>query len=220
MPVIPQQTIDFANFLDQADAGDIVLWQGTSLISLGVEIVSQSKYAHASMVIKNPVTGEKCLFQSVSEALQPDPLKGGTTHTGVQAGELKTTMIDVYSYTDYPSWIPLTYSGRNAAFDQAMWTFATTVAGTPFPVNPAEMAWLLIEGRYEGSTVTSPLFCSALVALTMQKAGIVSPAKPCNGFFPKDFSMFYPGYLDLVAGSYGEDVIVDMSGVPTKAPTT
>jgi hypothetical protein len=222
MPVIPQPSVDLASFLHDAGAGDVVLWSGTSTMSTAVETVSNSIYSHASMVIVDPSTGEKCLYQSVGEELGPDPLVNGTTHSGVQAGDLAATMTIVYNFQDYPTWCPLVYANKgDASWVQAVWSLAQTLDGTPFPgapkFNPVtvmyDLAKLLFEGRELGNEITTPLFCSGLVGLMLKRLGVIDATVPCNAYFPKDFSSLYPGFLHTLNGfSFGEDTIVTMPG--------
>ena len=215
MPVI--QPIDLDDFCTQAGTCDIVLWGGTSFDSTGVEIMSNSIYSHATMVILEPGTGNKFLFQSVSEEIEPDPLVGGKKHTGVQAGSLRKTMLDLHDYKDEPTWRP--YGGANQndpSFIQSVWSLATSLDGIPFPSVPWGMVQLMIEGRWESVEKTTPLFCSGLVALMLKRLGILDPSVPCNAYFPKDFSSMYPGHMTLTptGGSFGEDTKITMPPIP------
>lgn len=205
-PHVPLQ-----KFLDQASTGDVVLWAGTSWESLGVEILSGSVFSHASMVIVDPTTGQKCLYQSVSEELGPDPLVGGTTHAGAQAGDLAAIMKEVYGYGDFPVWRRYSGASDPGAFNKQVWGIAGQMDGTPFPSSPWEMAALLVMGREANQEVLTPLFCSGLVAYVLQTAGVIARTSPCNGYFPKDFSSEYPGHFEVLQGSYADDVLIDMT---------
>ena len=202
--------IPLSTFLAEARTGDVVLWKGTSLDSLAVECISESSFSHTSMVIVDPTTGQKCLLQSVSEALGPDPLVGGKTHTGVQAGDLAATMATVYKFGDLPVWRRYTPAAGAPGLDKPVWQLATQLDGTPFPKELWELAILLVSGRELKQEVLDPLFCSGLVAHVLQKAGVIAPTSPCNGYFPKDFSSAFPGHFDVVAGTYADDVSIDM----------
>jgi hypothetical protein len=216
MPVIPPVLFD--DFCNQAATCDLVLWGGNSVNSTGVEIMSNSIYSHATMVIVEPVTGHRYLYQCVTEELEPDPLVGNKTHSGVQAGALRKTMLNLSSYHDVPTWRP--YAGANQhdpTFIQSVWSAATSLDGIPFPSVPWGMVQLFIEGRYEGIEKTSPLFCSGLVALMLKRLGILDQTVPCNAYFPKDLSSLYPGHMNVISGGFGVDTNIEMPAQSTKA---
>lgn len=223
-------TVPFSDFLDQANTGDVVLWTGTSLISLAVEIATFSVFSHASMVIRDPKSDTLYLFQSVSESLAPDPLSKMqiTKHDGVQAGPLQDVMKIVYNFKDYPTWAQLDWPSRPKDFDQTVWDLARGMDGTPFPVvaddDPIKseektielLLELLAKGRVEGKEILSPIFCSGLVACMLQGAGVIQPSMPPNGYEPRDFSSQYPGPTKLEPGvAFKPDAFVDMSSVTT-----
>lgn len=188
-----------------------MLWEGTSLDSLAVECISESPFSHVSMVITDPTTKQKCLLQAVSEALGPDPLVHGSTHTGVQAGDLEATMKIVYGMKDQPTWRPYSPARSQRDLDSDVWTLATKLDGIPFPQELWELAVLLVSGRELNSEVLSPLFCSGLVAHVLQKVRVIADTSACNGFFPKDFSSGFPGHFEVIAGTYADDLKIDMS---------
>ncbi len=129
-------------------------------------------------------------------------------------------MLDLNGYKDEPTWRPYIGSNQNdPSFVQSVWNLATSLDGVPFPSVPWGMAALLFEGRVEGIEKTSPLFCSGLVGLMMNRLGIIDESAPCNAYWPKDFSSRYPGYLNVTNGSFGTDTPVDMP-TPSKAPAT
>lgn len=226
MEVLP--TVPFAQFLDRADTGDVVIWQGTSLISAAVELATFSEFSHTTMVIRDPGTGEKYLLQSVTEELAPDPLSKppGTTHTGVQAGPLEEVMEIVVKAGDRPVWRQLSWLDRPSSFDAKVWQIAQAIDGTPFPwiggddpshAEVAEsillMGGLLLLGRRYGKEVTDPIFCSALVAFVLQAADVIEKLMVVNGYEPKDFSSEYPGIVKPCPGvSFNGDV--GIVGIP------
>jgi hypothetical protein len=226
MGVLP--SVPFEQFLAQADTGDIVIWEGTSLISQAVELATFSEFSHTTMVIRDPGTGEKYLLQSVSEALAPDPLSKppGTTHTGVQAGSLDEVMKIVFKAGDLPVWRQLNWPNRPASFNSKVWQIAQGMDGTPFPWiggdNPTNaeiaesivlMGGLLLLGREYGKEVTDPIFCSALVAFMLQAAGVIEKSMAVNGYEPKDFTSEYPGTVKPCSG-IGLNGDVGITGIP------
>lgn len=203
--------MSFDDFCTQANTFDLVLWGGTSLNSTGVEIISNSPFSHATMVITDPNTGDRFLLQSTNVSMGADPLAGGTSHAGVQAGDLRSAMLALLNYKDVPTWISYTGQNQNdATFVQAVWNLAISLDGIPFPDVPLGMAAELFAGRCENIEITTSLFCSGLVGLIMKRVGIADPSVPCNAYFPKDFSSKYPGFLKLISGSFGTDTPISL----------
>jgi cell wall-associated NlpC family hydrolase len=216
-------SVSFQQFLDQADTGDVVIWQGTSLISLAVEPATFSNFSHATMVVRDPSSGDKYLLQSVTEALAPDPLTKPPrqTHTGVQAGPLAEVMSILYKEGDLPAWRQLKWNWPSS-FNTNTWQLAQSKDGTPYPWiggdNPtpteiaesvALMTVLWGAGRELNLEVLNPIFCSALVAYVLQQAGVIERTMVPNGYAPKDFSSSYPGNLQPGSGiSFNPDVWV------------
>jgi hypothetical protein len=216
MPVIAP--VSFDDFCAQAGTCDLVLWGGSSKNSTGVEVISNSIYSHTTMVIVEPGTRAPYLLQSVPESFEPDPLVGNKVHSGVQAGALRKSMLDLIAYKDHPTWRP--YTGANQSdpvFIQSVWDIATSLDGIPFPEVPWGMAYRLFEGRVEGIEKTDKLFCSGLAGLMYKRLGIIDQAIPCNAYFPKDFSSMYPGFLNVISGSFGLDTVIDVSGVQSES---
>jgi hypothetical protein len=213
-------TVSFTDFLAKADTGDVVLWRGTSLISLAVELATFSEFSHSSMVIRDPKGGTPYLFQSVSEALATDPLSRQqvTKHDGVQAGPLEDVMKIVYGFKDFPTWVQLDWPDRPTDWNQTVWDLAAGMDGTRFPWVPdsdyksiALMTGLLLLGRELDTEVLEPIFCSGLVAYMLQRAGAIGTNMKANGYEPKDFSSEYPGVVQPSAGvAFKPDVVIEM----------
>lgn len=215
MPVI--LPVSFDDFCNQASTCDVVLWGGSSLDSTGIEIISNSPFSHTTMVIVDPGSGDRYLLQAANVGLDADPFAGGTIHAGVQAGELRSTMLTLLNYKDVPTW--RRYAGANQndpAFISAVWNLAKSFDGIPFPDVPLGMAAELFAGRFENIEITTSLFCSGLAGLMFKRLGIIDPTVPCNAYFPKDFSSLYPGYLKVINGSFGVDTPL---AIPTGSAT-
>ncbi len=216
MPVILPASFD--DFINTASTCDVVLWGGSSLNSTGIEIISNSPFSHTTMVIVDPGTGDRYLLQAANVGLGDDPFAGGTSHAGVQAGLLRSTMLTLLNYKDVPTWRPYTGTNQNdPAFISAVWNLAKSFDAIPFPDVPLGMAAELFAGRVENIEITTSLFCSGLAGLMFKRLGIIDPAVPCNAYFPKDFSSLYPGYLKVISGSFGVDTPI---ALPTGAATS
>ena len=96
--------VPFETFLAEADTGDVILCVGTSAVSMAVEAASFSVYSHSAIVIKDPATQVKYLFQAVIESVAGDPLSPVSVHPGVQAGPLGDVLEWLYDGGDFPVW--------------------------------------------------------------------------------------------------------------------
>jgi hypothetical protein len=212
-------SIGFTDFLDEADTGDLVLFTGLSPVSLAVELGTLTPFSHVAMVIRD-TNGDKYLFQSVIEALGNDPLSPrDPSHTGVQAYDLKQAVLDLYDGGDFPSWRRLTtWPQRN---DRTIWDAATAIDGIPFPVvkdasgsmeSLPTLAWVLalwFAGRYEDTSIPSPLFCSGAVASVLQAASILERTYPPNGYMPADFSSITASCATWAPGiAWADDLLI------------
>jgi hypothetical protein len=214
-------SIPLAEFVEQADTGDVVIWRGTSLISLSVELATFSIFSHSSIVIRDPKSNAKFLLQAAPVALLgDDPLSSQPKHDGVQAAPLEAAMLTVYGPAehDYPSWRQLDWPNRPADFDANVWKLAASLDGTPFPWVPDSEyqsmglgLGLLLLGREFGTEVLNPIFCSGLVAKMLQDSNVINKSMKINGYEPKDFSSLYPGVMQPSTGvKFNDDVLVVM----------
>lgn len=180
--------VSFPDFLDQAQTCDVVIFTGTSPVSLLVETLTVGFFSHTAMVVVEPATGDKYLWQTVSETLQPDPLfPGGQAHSGAQLGALKPTMIEVVDYHDDPTWRQLQYD-RPADFDQQVWDALKPLDNRPFPDLPI-LGANYISGVYLNEVENDgPMFCSQLVTYIMQQVQLLDGSRPANSVAPSDFS--------------------------------
>lgn len=211
-----QGAVPFEKFLAEADTGDVVLFAGTASVSRAVEVATWSIYSHSTVVIKDPATGVKYLFQSNTESDGADPLSSGSTHPGAQAGPLADVIKKLYVEGDSPHWRRLsTWPGRD---DTKVWEAARAIDGNEFPVvwsSPGvmnEMATLALimtiwyEGRYAKNRIVDPIFCSGAVASILQGAGILDGTEhPPNAYEPKDFSSMYAGFAQWTPGVVWDD---------------
>jgi hypothetical protein len=214
--------VPFETFLAEADTGDVILCVGTSAVSMAVEAASFSVYSHSAIVIKDPATQVKYLFQAVIESVAGDPLSPVSVHPGVQAGPLGDVLGWLYDGGDFPVWRRLAqWPGRD---DAKVWEAARAIDGNHFPVvwkSPGEMdelatlafvMTLWYEGRYPKKRTIDPIFCSGTVAYVLQAAGILdSSTYPPNAYEPKDFSSLYSGFAAWTTGvEWDDDVLIQM----------
>lgn len=211
-----QGAIPFEKFLAESDTGDVVLFEGTASVSRAVEVATWSIYSHSAIVIKDPATGVKYLFQSNFEAAAADPLSPVSVHSGVQAGPLAEVVQGLYVEGDFPTWRRLgTWPGRD---DAKVWDAARAIDGNQFPVvwkepgvlnDLATLALIMTiwyEGRYAKNRIIDPIFCSGAVAFVLQGAGILDSTEyPPNAYEPKNYSSLYPGFATWTPGVVWDD---------------
>lgn len=213
MPVIPATPFD--QFMADADTGDIVVFAGDSLVSQAVEWLTWGKFSHSAMVVVLD-DGTKCLWQAISEELYVDPLTGAA-HTGAQLGPLADTMTYIDSVGDVPTWCQLQLR-RTPAFRAAVAAAVEELEGRPFP-DPTTFVVSYCQGLLGYDDTAGPLFCSALVALTYQRAGLLPQRPVANSFCPTDLSSERDVlHRLLLAGSMVPDQLLDMSAAPPPPP--
>ena len=105
---------------------------------------------------------------------------------------------------------------RSDAFRDAVAQFCDATDGRPFP-SLAELGWKYVEGLAGVDRTDGSIFCSMLVTMTYQSAGLLPATPPANSYCPTDLSSQRPP-LPLTAGSLEVDQPIDMTGVPTPAP--
>lgn len=186
-----------------------------SYVSFEVELFTASPFSHSSMVITDPKSGTKYLFQAVPLGLAPDPLskQAVSKHDGVQAGQLADVMQTIYHDNEFPTWVQIDWPARPPDFDQTVWDLAAGIDGRRFPPDVYTLAGLLLMGRFlrPPVEVLEPMFCSGLVAYMLQRAKVIQASMPANGYEPKDFSMWSPGTVVPMPGvAFKPDVFVQM----------
>lgn len=212
----PPASISFTDFLADADTGDLVLWHGSASTSWAIELWTGGWFSHASMVIVLP-SAQKCLWQAAGEVVEVDPVRGNL-HTGAQLGDLAATVPHVYHHwNDVPYYRPLRWN-RPVGLASQLLTFIHGIDGRPFPATALEMALDLEIGVHLGLDLTSgPMFCSELVAFTLQSMQLLPPKPVANSYSPNDFSSVW-GSTTPLQGSWGTDVVIDLATLPP-APT-
>lgn len=226
-----QGEVPFEKFVEASDTGDVVLFTGTAAVSMAVEAATFSVYSHSALVIKDPATGVKYLFQSNYEAAPADPFSPGVVHSGAQAGPLAEVVQGLYAEGDFPTWRRLAeWPGRA---DAKVWEAARAIDGNQFPVvlkSPGELndlatlALLMTiwyEGRYAKKRIIDPIFCSGAVASVLQGAGILDSTEyPPNAYEPKNYSSLYPGFARWTPGVvWDDDCLIAMPAKASPRPS-
>lgn len=198
-------SVSLAEFLDRSQAGDVVVFAGASWLSELIEVLSWGSYSHTAMVVVDPCSGEKLLWQASPEPMQPDPLApGGAAHAGAQLGSMEAAMVQLDQEADAPTWRAIQLD-RPDDFDARLWKVVGDLEGTPFPALGV-LAMNYVNGRMGLPPADGSMFCSQLVATTLQRLDVVDPARLANSVAPSDFSSEpRPAPVRLVAGRFRPD---------------
>lgn len=154
--------MDFEQLAPQLDTGDIILFGGTSEISVIIDSMTASKYSHVGMVIRAPGSSGSdglSLWQSFTNGVAIFPLKG--------------FMVDYISFEPGSAIMArLLAVTRTPAMLQGLNDYIPKATGLPFPgfgqwmVNYMS-ACLGVEGPQTSS------YCSELIAHTYMAMGLL-----------------------------------------------
>lgn len=197
---MPATTITWDALLPEARTGDLVLFHSGDRLSKVIEDVTHGDYSHVAMIVRPDPKQPPQIWQESGIALTPDP--DSTTaplHTGAQLGDLQTTVTKILQYHDHPRYRRLVWD-RTPAFEAAVQEVIRTCDGRPFGTI-LEMAAHWFEGHVLGEASSDhTMFCSQLVALTFQRAGLLGMEHPTNWYAPSSFSAGNPD-LHLLQGA-------------------
>jgi hypothetical protein len=194
--------------------GDILIFHGTSGVSLTIEQKTHSPFSHTAMVLRPDPTKPPLIWQAGPDAITKDAFTN-TMHGGAQLSTLRENLIfmsnPAFGDTGY---IRQLRFNRTPEFETvAMWAIAG-LDGIPFP----ELKTMLQEfrvGQKHVATTDQTFFCSELAAHTLMLMGLLPfGPKPPNAYAPGDFSAERPDLPWLRGASLGPQLIL----VPPQAP--
>jgi hypothetical protein len=198
--------IDWDDYLAQAQTGDVLLFRGTSAISLAVEVGTMGPYSHAAMVIIGP-NGRKLLWEANPTPIVDDPLVHKPV-SGSQIGDLDAAVKQLASGGDSPWVRQLTYQ-RPAGFDSDALTYVEAMTGTPFGALEDMVLNFLVGHYLRLPSPTEGVFCAELVALTYQHLGLLDTTPPPNFYSPTSWSSTSTD-VSLLAGSLAPDTKINL----------
>lgn len=179
--------VSLPEFVDRAQGGDVVVFAGASWLSRLIEVLSWGRYSHTAMVVVEPRSGDKYLWQASPVPMQSDPLApGGEAHAGAQLGPLEAAMIQLDEEADTPTWRPIELD-RPVGFDEQLWKVVAGLDRTPFPALGV-LAMNYVNGLEGLPPADASMFCSQLVTSTLQQVHLADPVRLANSVAPSDFS--------------------------------
>lgn len=202
MPVIPPTT--WSDIEPRIRTGDIMLWfrrddPGSTLIA----DVTGCPYSHVTMLVRPDPEGPPMLWQEATQSPAPDPIDKNRPHSGAQYGNCLDVM-NVMSSDEYkmtPYYRPLDLN-RTQEFEDRVQEIVKQLDGIPFPPY-WEMVVDAALGREGFNTGISTMFCSQLVAKTMQLAGLLEIEHPANWYTQASFSSYTDDCTFLLGAQWG-----------------
>ncbi|MEQ1786198.1 MAG: hypothetical protein ABL966_04025 [Acidimicrobiales bacterium] len=201
-------TITWDELLPNARTGDLVLFHSKDFLSEVIEKVTGGAYSHVGMIIRPDPKALPLLWEESGVALAPDPESKTTPkHKGAQLGDLQTTVESILAYHDHPHYRRLDWE-RTPEFEAAVQDVITTCEGVPFGSIP-QMAEHWLEGHLlEIAAPETQMFCSQLVALTFQRAGLLSTEHVPNWYAPSTFGSGHHGLHLLQGATFEKEIAI------------
>jgi hypothetical protein len=196
-PIVPSVTYD--DIEPQLSTGDILIFHGTSGISLQIEQKTSSYFSHTAMVIRPDKSKPPFIWQTGPGPIVQDSLTH-SYHGGAQISLLREAMI----YMSNPAYGDSSYL-RQLQFPRgpefeivAQWAIAG-LDGTPFGTMH-DMLKNFEEGQRSETASDRTFFCSELAAHTYMMMGLLPFDPPANSYAPGTWSPEY-GNLPLLRGA-------------------
>ena len=196
-PIVPSVTYD--EIEPQLATGDILIFHGTSGISLQIEQKTSSYFSHTAMVIRPDMSKPPFIWQTGPGPIVQDSLTH-SYHGGAQISLLREAMVYMSNpaYGDSSYLRQLQFS-RGPEFEiVAQWAIAG-LDGTPFGTMQ-EMLKNFEEGQRSETASDRTFFCSELAAHTYMMMGLLPFDPPANSYAPGTWSPEY-GNLPMLRGA-------------------
>ena len=196
-PIVPSVTYD--EIEPQLATGDILIFHGTSGISLQIEQKTSSYFSHTAMVIRPDMSKPPFIWQTGPGPIVQDSLTH-SYHGGAQIALLREAMIYMSNpaYGDSSYLRQLQFS-RGPEFEiVAQWAIAG-LDGTPFGTMQ-DMLKNFEDGQRHIAVSDQTFFCSELAAHTFMLMGLLPFDPPANSYDPGHFSPEF-GNLPFLRGA-------------------
>lgn len=193
---------------DDLNTGDIVLFSGKGLISMGLRIGALCSWSHVAMVVRVREPDVALLYQTTPLCKAKD-FFAGTLKNGVQINVMSEA---VNGYNGKVAVRHLSVTRTPEMLD-ALSRFRREVKDRPYEEHIIQMVKAVWEGPLgHVEEDLSSLFCSELVAEAYQRMGLL-PANECGGtpcteYTPKDFSSEGGNIELLLDATLGEEMVI------------
>jgi hypothetical protein len=167
------ESIDFSNFIENCDTGDLLLFNSTAFYSRFIELFSRSKYSHIGYIIKNPTwlhpdLSGIFLFESGAECTK-DVLSQHKIF-GVQLTPMEEIVKQYRSATyGYIYYVQNKFDRTNDYYENLKNVILKTDT-KKYDLNPID--WIKADFDINiGIRKVDKFFCSALVGYIMEEVG-------------------------------------------------
>jgi hypothetical protein len=193
---------------EKLNTGDIVLFSGKGLISMGLKIGALCTWSHVAMVVRVKEPDVALLYQTTPVCKAKDFFEG-TLKNGVQVNVMSEA---VNGYNGKVAVRHLSVA-RTSEMLNALSRFRQEVKNRPYESHIIQMVKAVWDGPLgDVEEDLSSLFCSELVAEAYQRMGLLPSnecgGRPCTEYTPKDFSS-EGGNIELLLGAaLGEEIVI------------
>jgi hypothetical protein len=175
----------YGNIREELNTGDVVLFAGKGFVSGIVKFFSRSKWSHVGIIVKSNDLNMVLIWESTGLSKVKD-MDSGKLVLGVQT----VTLSDRLDEYQGEAWVRQ-YDGRvTKKMIAALAEFRRESKGKPYEKNYWQLAKSLLDFSWlrPNKKDVSSLFCSELVAESLQRMGLVATDLPSNEFTPRDFA--------------------------------
>lgn len=193
---------------DKLDTGDIVLFSGKGLISMGLKVGALCSWSHVAMVVRVTEPDVALLYQSTPLCRARD-FFDGKLKNGVQINVMSQA---VNGYDGNVAVRHLSVA-RTPEMINGLSRFRREVKDRPYEEHILQMVKAVWDGPLgHVEEDLSSLFCSELVAEAYQWMGLLPASethgKPATEYTPKDFSTEGSDIDLLLGASLGEEIVI------------
>jgi hypothetical protein len=196
-PAVP--TVKYDDIECKLATGDILIFHGTSGISLQIEKETASQFSHAAMVIRPDPSKPPFVWQTGPGPIVVDAITHAA-HGGAQLSLLRDALVYMSNpaYNDTGFVRQLQFS-RGPEFETVAQWAISGLDGTPFSTMQ-DMQKDFQEGQRHLAVSDQTFFCSELVAHTFMLMGLLPFDPPANAYAPGFFSPEH-GNLPFLRGA-------------------
>lgn len=193
---------------ERLDTGDIVLFSGKGLISMGLQIGALCTWSHVAMVVRVKEPDVVLLYQTTPVCKAKDFFEGKLKN-GVQINVMSEA---VKGYNGKVAIRHLNVA-RTTEMLNALSRFRQEMKDRPYETQIIQMVKAVWDGPLgDVEEDLSSLFCSELVAEAYQRMGLL-PSNESGGtsateYTPKDFSTEGGDAELLLGASLGEEIVI------------
>ncbi|MGQ0709558.1 MAG: hypothetical protein ACT4NV_07375 [Rhodoferax sp.] len=193
--LVQRLTVSYKDFIAEAQTGDILLMHGRRMSSKLIELLQDSLWSHATMIVRGKdigvqISGDPLLIWEsnvktrIEDVILKKPKKNGPMLVRLEdriRANFKEGINSMFAVRHlHVERTQAMFDGLSKAIDE--------VHSKPFPDVISEF-WNAFEGRILNQACgNGSFFCSQLLAYSLKKMGLLSAHHPDNAFIPLDFS--------------------------------